>query len=113
MTLGGGWDVVTADLCEYYNLIVPELSLDFLKKMDSILPPYWSKANPLDLVGENDNLLPLIVLEELLKWDGCDAVINLGIMGKRIVANFLVQSAATADTVYPQDFLDAIVGERS
>ena len=32
MTLGGGWGVVTADLCEAYGLEIPELSEDLFKK---------------------------------------------------------------------------------
>jgi len=34
MTLGGGWGVVTADLCESYGLSVPELTSDMIKKID-------------------------------------------------------------------------------
>jgi acyl-CoA synthetase (NDP forming) len=109
MTLGGGWGVVTADLCEYYNLTLPRLSPEIKARIDKILPPYWSKANPIDLVGENDNRLPMTVLEELMKWDGCDAVINLGIMGKRIMTSQLVQSVAKADGSYSREFLDSIV----
>ena len=109
MTLGGGWGVVTADLCEYYNLTLPKLSPGITEKINKILPPYWSKANPIDLVGENDNSLPMVVLEELMKWEGCDAVINLGIMGKRIMTDQLTRSIAKADTLYSKDFLDAVV----
>jgi acyl-CoA synthetase (NDP forming) len=109
MTLGGGWGVVTADLCEYYNLTLPRLSPEITARIDKILPPYWSKANPIDLVGENDNRLPMTVLEELMKWDGCDAVINLGIMGKRIMTSQLVQSVAKADGSYSREFLDSVV----
>lgn len=109
MTLGGGWGVVTADLCEYYNLTLPPLSPEIIAKIDPILPPYWSKANPIDLVGENNNQLPMLVLEELMKWDQCDAVINLGIMGKRIMTGYLAQSVGKADGHYSEDFLTAVV----
>ena len=51
------------------------LSESLIAVIDKILPPYWSRSNPIDLVGENDTTLPLTVMEELLKWDGCDAVI--------------------------------------
>ena len=72
MTLGGGWGVVTADLCSEYGLKVPELSPEIVKRLDELLPNYWSRSNPIDMVGENDNRLPMIVIQELLKWDGCD-----------------------------------------
>jgi acyl-CoA synthetase (NDP forming) len=90
MTLGGGWGVVTADLCSTYGIEVTELTPDILERLDKLLPSYWSRSNPIDLVGESDNTLPMIVVEELLKWDGCDAVINLGIIGRSIMLKRLV-----------------------
>lgn len=109
MTLGGGWGVVTADLCEFYNLTLPRLSPEITAKIDQILPPYWSKANPIDLVGENNNNLPMVVLEELMKWDQCDAVINLGIMGKRVMTGHLARSVLQSDKVYSESFLNSVV----
>ena len=97
MTLGGGWGVITADLCAEHGLEVPELSSDIIKKLDTILPTYWSHGNPIDIVGENDPNIPKTCLEELLKWDGCDAVIHLGIHGKRVLINGMVESVRRAD----------------
>jgi len=108
MTLGGGWGVVTADLCSEYGLKVPELSLEIVKRLDKLLPHYWSKSNPIDMVGENDNRLPMIVIQELLKWDGCDGVINLGILGRRIMLKSLGESVIKADPGYSPDFIDSI-----
>ncbi len=106
MTLGGGWGVITADLCANYNLEVPPLPDAILAVLDGILPPYWSRSNPVDIVGENDPAIPLTTLEELLKWEGCDAVINLGIMGRRIFVERMVASVRKADKRYPQEVLD-------
>jgi len=103
MTLGGGWGVVTADLCSQFDLEVPDLSTQVLKNIDGILPPYWSRANPVDIVGESDLLIPIKTIEELVKWDGCDAVINLGIMGRRLFAARLAESAYKTDPKYSKD----------
>jgi len=97
MTLGGGWGVITADLCAEHHLEVPELSRDIKTKLDKILPPYWSRANPVDIVGENNPEIPMTCLEELLKWDECDAVIHLGIHGKRIFIDAMAESIRKAD----------------
>jgi acyl-CoA synthetase (NDP forming) len=97
MTLGGGWGVVTADLCAAFGLDVPALPNEMIARIDEILPPYWSRANPIDIVGENDTRIPLFVMEELLKWDGCDGVINLGIMGRRIFVNRMADAVEKAD----------------
>ncbi|MBC2741942.1 MAG: acetate--CoA ligase family protein [Desulfosarcina sp.] len=109
MTLGGGWGVVTADLCNQFGLDVPELSPELVARIDQILPPYWSRSNPIDLVGENDPSIPLTVMETLLQWNGCDAVINLGILGRRIFLKRLADSVENADPSYTREFLDDAV----
>jgi len=108
MTLGGGWGVVTSDLCSQYGLEVSELSQDMIELMDKILPPYWSRSNPVDIVGENDPSIPMTIIEELLKWEGCDAVINLGILGRRILLKRLVDSILDADPTYTPEYLESI-----
>ncbi len=108
MTLGGGWGVVTADLCSEYGLEVPELSSEILDRLDKLLPSYWSRSNPVDLVGENDTRLPMVVMEELAKWDGCDAVINLGILGRRIMVKSLGNSVLKADPAYSPEFVESM-----
>ena len=108
MTLGGGWGVVASDLCAAFNLEVPALSPELIEIINGILPPYWSHANPVDLVGERDNSFPLRVIEELMRWDGCDMVINLGILGRKHGAKRLVKNTAI-DPNYNQDFFDTVV----
>ncbi|MCG6910146.1 MAG: acetate--CoA ligase family protein [Deltaproteobacteria bacterium] len=105
MTLGGGWGVVTADLCNAYGLEVPDLSADIIRTIDQWLPPYWSRANPIDLVGEPDGDLPIDIIETLLKWEGCDAVINLGIMGRRHLIGHYMDAVMAADPSYDKEFL--------
>jgi acyl-CoA synthetase (NDP forming) len=108
MTLGGGWGVVTADLCSQFGLDVTELSAHIIKDIDKILPPYWSRANPIDLVGERDPTIPRAVLELLLKWDGCDAVINLGIVGRRQVLKRHGEAVLKADPTYSTELIKEI-----
>jgi len=106
VTLGGGWGVITADMCAREGLNVPDLPDDILERMDKILPPYWSRSNPADIVGESDNTIPLALMEEFLKWDGCDAIINLGIQGLRIFTKHLFESVRQADSSYSDEFLN-------
>jgi acyl-CoA synthetase (NDP forming) len=108
MTLGGGWGVITADLCNQFGLEVPDLPDDLIEKFDRLLPAYWSRSNPVDLVGERDSSLPMTVIEELLKWEGCDGVINLGILGRRIAAERLGRSVLQADPTYTPEFMAGI-----
>jgi len=108
MTLGGGWGVVTADLCAEYGLDVPELSAQLIAKMDGMLPAYWSRSNPIDLVGDRDPSIPMTVLEELSMWDGCDAIINLGILGRRIMVKRFAASVLQADPAYSPEVIENI-----
>ena len=106
MTLGGGWGVVTADLCSAYDLVIPDLPPEMLARLDKILPAYWSRSNPVDIVGERDFSIPMTIMEELLGWDGCDGVINLGIMGRRLFVNRMAKAIHEADPGYSIEFLD-------
>ena len=108
MTLGGGWGVVTADLCIENGLDVPELSQSIISRIDQVLPPYWSRSNPVDLVAEMDLSIPMILLEELVKWDGCDAVIHLGILGRHIFVNRMIESSLVADQTCDRQFFEKI-----
>jgi len=108
MTLGGGWGVVTADLCAECSLEVPELTAALIARMDEMLPAYWSRSNPIDLVGDRDPSIPMTVLEVLSKWDGCDAIINLGIMGRRIMVKRFGASVLQADTAYSPEVIENI-----
>ncbi len=105
MTLGGGWGVVTADLCHRHKLDVPELDTDIIEILDPLLPPYWSRANPVDLVGEQNPELPLKALETLTAWEGCDAVIHLGILGRRIFLERLAKAALKSDPHVDTDYM--------
>jgi acyl-CoA synthetase (NDP forming) len=109
MTLGGGWGVVAADLCMEYGLEVPELPSDIISRIDKVLPPYWSRSNPVDLVAEMDLSVPMILIEELLKWDGCDAAIHLGILGRLVFVKRMIESSHIADQTCDRKVLAEIV----
>jgi acyl-CoA synthetase (NDP forming) len=108
VTLGGGWGVVTADECNEKGLVVPDIPETILDGIGQYLPPFWSKGNPVDLVGTRDPEVPLVAVEELLKWDGIDAVISLGIVGRFELVRSLVQSTRKVDSSASPVFLDQI-----
>ena len=108
MTLGGGWGVITADLCVEYGLEVPELSTNIISRIDQVLPPYWSRSNPVDLVAEMDLSVPMMLVEELVKWDGCDAVIHLGILGRQVFIKRMIESSLMVDQTCDRQFFEKI-----
>ncbi|RJR22756.1 MAG: hypothetical protein C4582_06065 [Desulfobacteraceae bacterium] len=108
VTLGGGWGVVTSDECNERGLIVPPLPQEIVDAVGRHLPPYWSKGNPVDLVGTRDPKAPIAAVEELLRWDGVDAVISLGIIGRLEIVRLLVDSTRAADPEISEDFLKKV-----
>ena len=51
LTMGGGFGVVTAEVCEKEGLKIAPLEPQTLEKLNGVLPPRWSHGNPIDLVG--------------------------------------------------------------
>jgi acyl-CoA synthetase (NDP forming) len=81
VTLGGGWGVITADECEEHGLVLPPLPDPIKKALDEKLPPFWSRANPVDLVGQPDVFLFAEAIELMVASDAFDAIIVLGLIG--------------------------------
>ncbi|MEJ2724124.1 MAG: CoA-binding protein [Deltaproteobacteria bacterium] len=108
VTLGGGWGVVTADECNEKGLIVPALPERIIETINRYLPPFWSKGNPVDLVGTRDLEVPLVAVEELLKWDGVDGVISLGIVGRIELVRLMIESMRRIDKSTSKDFLESM-----
>lgn len=110
MTLGGGWGVVASDLCVENGLAIPDLSSELIERIDRILPPYWSRSNPVDLVGEFTPEIPMNIIQALVEWDGCDAVIHLGILGLGVFLRGMVASIKEVDPSQDPKLLEAIPG---
>ncbi len=107
MTLGGGWGVVTTDLCIENGLAVPHLTPDVIAQINQILPPFWSKENPVDLVGEMGADIPVKILEILAKWDQCDAIIHLGVVGRLRLIDTMIKAARDSGQEIRQDLYDS------
>jgi len=78
LTRGGGWGVITTDACEENGLVVPPLPDDLIKKLNKILPEYWSHGNPVDMVAVISREPYLKCLEILADWEDIDAIITFG-----------------------------------
>ena len=52
MTNGGGAGVIAADAAALAGIALPELSDSVRAKLDAMLPPTWSHANPIDIIGD-------------------------------------------------------------
>jgi len=52
ITNAGGLGVIAMDSLGDYGLEPVELSPETIRQLDSVLPPYWSKRNPIDMLGD-------------------------------------------------------------
>ena len=78
MTLGGGWGVVTTDLCAREGLELPELSPQTLERIDRVLPKFWSRGNPVDMVGTVHRRAHFEIVQALAEEQNFDIIISLG-----------------------------------
>jgi acyl-CoA synthetase (NDP forming) len=80
-TLGGGWGVLVSDEISRCGLELAELSPDVIARLNAVLPPFWSHANPVDMVATTTPGVPEAVVEALAASEGVDAVIVMGVVG--------------------------------
>ncbi|MBM4452059.1 MAG: hypothetical protein FJ013_07060 [Chloroflexi bacterium] len=77
---GGGAGVLAADACAKLGLEVVELPEETIKELDSFMPAWWSRGNPVDLVAGTFGEGPLRALEAVVKSPVTDGVILLGLI---------------------------------
>lgn len=80
MTLGGGWGVLAADEVARAGLELAPLTPAVLAELDALLPGYWSRNNPIDLVAAIGSDLAQRTLTVLVESEAVDAVAVLGIL---------------------------------
>ncbi|MBN2248009.1 MAG: acetate--CoA ligase family protein [Coriobacteriia bacterium] len=80
MTLGGGWGVLAADEVARAGLELAPLTAEVLAELDRLLPGYWSRSNPIDLVAAIGSDLAQRALTALVESETVDAVAVLGIL---------------------------------
>jgi len=80
MTLGGGWGVLAADELARNDLELALLEPHVLAGLDELLPGYWSRSNPIDLVASVGPDLAESTLTLLAESEAVDAVVVLGVL---------------------------------
>lgn len=76
---GGGWGVIAADACAEAGLDVVPLPDEVMAELDTFLPHWWSRNNPVDLVASTDITALSRTVETVIKHPDIDAVILLGV----------------------------------
>ena len=105
LTTAGGWGVVTADaISQSSELVLAPLPNDLKETINKLLPPRWSRNNPVDLAGgETRDTIPEL-LSVASKHPEIDSIIQLGLGIQGNTAN-LVRTGK----FYPEHGLERIV----
>jgi acyl-CoA synthetase (NDP forming) len=81
VTQGGGAGVMAADEVARNGLHLAELPAELYESLNKLLPPFWSRQNPLDLVAAAGGDVGPKVLKAVTECDAVDAVIVLSFVG--------------------------------
>ena len=81
VTNGGGAGVMCADEVARAGLQLAEYPPELWAKLDEILPPFYSRHNPLDMVAAAGGDVGSTVVRAVAECDGVDAVIVLSTLG--------------------------------
>ncbi|HZQ59480.1 MAG TPA: CoA-binding protein [Acidimicrobiales bacterium] len=104
VTTVGGWGVMTADAIEASSLSLLALPEDLRASIDALLPPRWSRNNPIDCAGgETRDTVPSL-LSLVAGHAEVDAVLFLGIGVQSNTARLL-----RSGPFYPGHGLERIV----
>lgn len=112
VTQGGGWGVISADLCEDAGLELPPLDDRVVAKLDAFLPEYWSRRNPVDLVAPNKVSMMTDSIEALLNHADMDAVLLLGLGYMTSRAKRWMESPVVPRDIMEKPARRLIAGER-
>jgi acyl-CoA synthetase (NDP forming) len=110
LTRGGGWGVMAADSCSRHGINLEPLNKKAYESIDKLLPPYWSKGNPIDTVAS----LNLSDVQEIIKiifdeMPSVEAIFLLGVGGIAYLADLAKKSPFIREEQIDQlDFISNI-----
>ncbi|MDD1660773.1 MAG: acetate--CoA ligase family protein [Methanomicrobiales archaeon] len=91
----GGFAVLASDYAERYGVELVDLDAAMLQELDAFLPPAWSHANPMDLIGDSGADVFARVFDLMIRrqdtWDVAfvisvpDAVLDMEVLGRELV----------------------------
>jgi acetyltransferase len=105
LTTVGGWGVVTADAIARDGILdLVDLSDDLMSQLSALLPPRWSRNNPIDCAGGETRDTVTEIMDIVAGHGSIDAVIFLGIGIQSNQAKMM-----KAGKFYPDNGLERIV----
>jgi acetyltransferase len=100
LTNGGGFGVLAVDSLVDQGYAPSELSAATMERLDAGMPPLWSHANPVDIIGDADAARFSQALEALIDDSQSDAVLVLDV--QTALASSLDTAKAVCDVIARQ-----------
>lgn len=97
LTNGGGIGVLAVDRLVDLGGTLARLAPETTLRLDRFLPPTWSRANPVDIIGDADSERFAQALEALIDDDDSDAILVLDVATR--LTNQLEAADAIAGTI--------------
>jgi acetyltransferase len=101
LTNGGGAGVLAVDRLIDLHGTLAKLSDKTIKALDAVLPPTWSRGNPIDVIGDAGAERYCAALKILLEEPGTDAILIMN-----------CPTATVSSTSVAQGIIDAIEARR-
>ena len=108
VTNGGGFGVLAADALVDEGGRLAELSAATLARLDAVLPPTWSRGNPVDLVGDAPGRRYADALSVLFEDRGIDAILALNC--PTAVASSVEAARAVSETMRTRRRVPLVAG---
>src|SRR5215469_862572 len=105
LTNGGGVGVLAVDRLADLDGTLAALSPATMKRLDTALPPIWSRANPVDIAGDADAMRYLAAFEALLEDRENDAVLVMNVPTALASADAAARSIAACAQTHRNSFM--------
>jgi len=79
LTNGGGIGVLAVDRLADLGGTLASLMPETMRRLEAVLPPIWSRSNPVDIVGDADAARYAAAFEILLEDKGSDAILVMNV----------------------------------
>jgi len=109
ITAGGGWGVLAADACAALGFDVVRLPEATIAKLDKLLPAWWNRGNPVDLVAGAAAEDIFEAIDLVMQVPAVDAMMFLSIMPALKVSGFAAPSDAAAREKWGISMREAVV----
>ena len=97
VTNGGGAGVLAADEMTRHKLTLIDPPAELLAELDEILPPFWSRRNPFDMVATAGGEVGPRVAAAVARCPEVDAVVVLSVLGVPNTGDEVRIQSATGD----------------